>query len=417
MNVDWVIVGSGIVGLTLAREITRRFPGDKILILEKEKELAKHASGRNSGVLHAGIYYPPGTVKASLCVEGRRAMKAYCQERSLPLLEGGKVIVPKSEEEMSQIEKLAENARLNGVSGVEIIDTKCLLELEPFAFPASRALYSPVTAVISPKAVMQSMVSELQNFPNVHLLFHEGVVSIDSQTKTIQSRTMKISYGHLINAAGAFADKIAHSCGVGHRYRILPFRGSYFLLDPKSPLKIRSNIYPVPDLKVPFLGIHFTRSTSGEVYVGPSALPALGRVNYNLLKDIDWGELPSNLISLADSYLSNRQGLRHLMHKEVRQLSKGHFCATAKRLVPQLEMDHLLPSSKVGIRAQLMDLKSKQLLMDFHVENGKNSTHILNAVSPAFTCSIKFAEYVLDRYVCGNVSSKLGSSRPAEASL
>jgi L-2-hydroxyglutarate oxidase LhgO len=374
---DTIVIGGGIVGLAIARELLSRDPNQRIAIFEKEPELGRHASGRNSGVLHSGIYYPPASLKGRLCTEGARLMREYCDERKLPIARIGKVIVPASEAEDGQLEVLLERATANGARA-EIVNAA---DYEPEARDG-RALFSPDTSVVDPKRILTGVAGELRA-AGVEFVFNRDVTEVDRGT-----------YGFLVNAAGLHADRIARPFGVGERYTILPFRGRYYKL--AAPFVIRRLIYPVPDLRVPFLGVHFTNAIDGTTYVGPTAMPALGRENYSGLHGIRMGDAVSIATTIVRQYASNRQGFRTLLHQEAARLLKRNYAAAARALVPRLETKHLKPSTKAGIRAQLFDRVKNELVMDFVVERGERSLHILNAVSPGFTTAFSFARFALD---------------------
>lgn len=392
---DFVIIGAGIMGLTMARELCAKHPHASMLVLEKESQLGLHASGRNSGVLHSGIYYPENSLKAKFCHEGARSLKAYCEERGLPIHHTGKLILPTKASDASTLEMLYQRARKNGAQ-VSYIQDDELRQREPAAFSATgTALFVPETAVIDPKQVLDSVFQELQK-KQVHFFFNTPCFNINSQKKTVQAATNTISYGHLINAAGLYADVIAQRCGVGDHLAMIPFKGFYHELSPTSSIKLNHLLYPVPDLQVPFLGIHFTKSVTGKVYIGPTAIPALGREHYKGLHGINWREAGETLWHISQTYIKNQQGFRHYAHQEPWRFIKKHFVACARALVPQLTSEEVVKSNKVGIRAQLYDKRKKELIMDFMLEKTAHETHILNAVSPGFTSAFSFAAWVVN---------------------
>lgn len=395
---DFLIVGAGIIGLAMARELRIRHPGASIAVLEKEDSIGKHASGRNSGVLHSGIYYKEGSLKAKVCAEGAREMAAYCKERGLPLLQIGKVILPVSMEDRPQLDLLYQRAKANGAR-IEIIDKEQLREIEPAAHSAlGKAIYAPETSVIEPRSILDSLSKELKK-DRIQIIYNTSVRTINKYKKTVASGTTVYHYGHLINTAGIFADKIAEAFDVGRKYVMVPFKGLYYDLSPMSALQINHLIYPVPDLNVPFLGVHFTKSVTGKVYVGPTAIPALGRENYSGVDGMDLSETARNLLRMGRLYFSNQQGFRRYAHEEATRFIKKYFVQAACNLVPDLVSSDLVPSKKVGIRAQLLDTKQNELVSDFLVEREENSTHILNAVSPAFTSAFSFSRLVVDQYI------------------
>lgn len=395
---DFLIVGAGIIGLAMARELRARHPKASIAVLEKEDSIGQHASGRNSGVLHSGIYYKEGSLKAQVCAEGAREMAAYCKERDLPLSQTGKVILPVSMDDGPQLDLLYKRAKANGAR-VEIIDKDQLKEIEPAARSVlGKALYAPETSVIDPKRILASLSKELEK-DRIQIIYNSPVHTISKHRKTVLSDSSVYSYGHLINAAGIFADKIAKAFDIGQKYVMAPFKGLYYDLSPKSALQINHLIYPVPDLNVPFLGVHFTKSVSGNVYVGPTAIPALGRENYTGLDGMNLSEAAINLMRMGRLYLCNQQGFRRYAHEEASRFIKKYFIQAARNLVPDLVPSDLVPSKKVGIRAQLLDTKQNKLVSDFLVERAENSTHILNAVSPAFTSAFSFSRLVVENYI------------------
>ena len=279
-----LICGAGVVGLTLARDLVAA-GYDDILIIDKEPEPGRHASGRNSGVLHAGIYYAPGTLRARSCLEGNFRMKQYCEEHGLPLFKSGKVIVARDESELPTLRQLYERASQNGAK-VELIDERQLAEIEPNAKSAGQALFSHYTAVVDPKAILKSITAELSATGKVRMVFGSrftGIEGREGKRLRIGTSAGPISCAFFVNAAGAYGDVVAHAFGLGRNYRLIPFKGIYKKVRPDRAHLFRGSIYPVPNIKNPFLGVHFTRSAHGDVYVGPTAIPALGRENYGIL--------------------------------------------------------------------------------------------------------------------------------------
>ncbi len=389
-----MICGAGIVGLTIARELVSRGYKD-ILIIDKEPEIARHASGRNSGVLHAGIYYAPGSLRAVSCLSGNFKMKEYCREKGLPLLETGKVIVARNESEIPTLLELYDRATANGAK-VEIIDEKRLAAIEPNAKTTSKALFSHYTAVVNPRAVMQSLYDDLAESGKVSFMLGTKFITTDG-SNTITTDKGKISCGMFINCAGSYSDQVARPFGFGEGYRLIPFKGIYKKLKKEKAHLIKGSIYPVPNLKNPFLGIHFTRSASGDVYLGPTAIPAFGRENYGILSGLD-AEAFDIIIRDAILFFKNKK-FRSVAFEEPRKYFFKYFFNDAKKLVKELSPEDLESSTKVGIRPQLVDLKRNELVMDFLVKNDTKSVHILNAISPAFTSSMYFAEMIAENYI------------------
>jgi L-2-hydroxyglutarate oxidase LhgO len=387
-----LIIGAGITGLTLARELVQR-GADDILILEKEASLGAHASGRNSGVLHAGIYYTPDTLKAKFCAEGNRLMKSFCREKGLAVKESGKVIVAKNPAEAAQLQDLKHRADQSGARAI-LIDPKELSEIEPYAATCEQALYSPDTAVIRPREVLTALETELT-------LSKKAVVSygtaFHSRLGKGRVRTSKgeIRFEKFINAAGAYADRIAHQYGLGGEYKILPVKGTYQkLVEPRTFL-VKGNIYPVPDLRNPFLGIHLTRTIDNDVFIGPTALPALGRENYGLWDG--WSSETPLILYRNAALLVNNPAFRHAALTETRTVLKRFAYRESRKLLPALRLQDLTRTDKVGIRPQLINWPTQKLVMDFVLLQEDDSLHVLNAISPAFTSSMAFAKYLADR--------------------
>jgi L-2-hydroxyglutarate oxidase LhgO len=394
-SADFVVVGAGIVGLTIALELKRRLPEARVLLLEKEAEPGRHSSGRNSGVLHSGIYYPPASLKARVCGQGAREWMDYCEERGLPLSRIGKVLVPLREEDGAQIDLLEKRAAENGVDAVRVGEAE-LKELEPEARSATgEALFVRSTSVVSSVDSFASILRDVAD-AGIEILCDGKIDRVDIRARELVWGGERIAYGHVVNTAGLHADSVGHLFGVGERYTLLPFKGIYWKLDPASGIDIRHLIYPVPDLRVPFLGVHTTTAIDGTVYVGPTAVPAFGRENYRGMEGVSGDELFRIFTHLGSQYLSGRNGFRRLAWQEGRRYFKRWFAEAAQNLLPRLKPEHLLPCTKVGIRAQMLDKNTGELVTDFLVEGGPASTHVLNAISPAFTSAFPFARHVVD---------------------
>lgn len=393
---DFIIIGAGILGLTTANELKKRYPEAHIVLLEKEPRVGMHASGRNSGVLHSGIYYGSETIKAKVCSAGAARMRQFAEEHGIPCHRSGKVIIATGEQDIPIVERLLNNARENKIRA-ERLGEKEIKEIEPHARPYKVGIYSPDTAVIDSLAVVRKLADLLSN-RGIEILFNEEAGEIKSEDRVVHTRRGRYGYGHLFNCAGANADLIAKKMGLGRSYTLLPFKGIYYKLRPERSHLVRGSIYPVPDIGLPFLGVHLTRVISGDVYVGPTAIPAFGRENYSILGGIKVMEGVRIGGQMARMYLRNHQNFRLLVHTEIRKYRKPHFLEAARRLVPELTSDDLIPSDKVGIRPQLVNTREKKLEMDYIIEQTPTSTHVLNAISPAFTSSFVFAELLVDRY-------------------
>lgn len=400
---DFLVIGAGVVGVTIALELKRRQPRAKVVLLEKEPEPGRHSSGRNSGVLHSGIYYPPGSLKARVCGQGAREMADYCRERGLALNPIGKILLPLRPDQAGQLDLLEERGRLNGVA-TERLDAASLARLEPDARSATgEALLVPMTSVVSSAEVFAAILADARAV-GIEIRCGGTLGTVDSTAGTLDWAGQAIAYGHAINSAGLHADTVAQRFGVGHRYTLLPFKGIYWKLDPAAPIRVNHLVYPVPDLRVPFLGVHTTTAIDGTVYIGPTAIPAWGRENYRGAAGVTPGELVRIGGHLVRQFARGQDGFRRLTWQEGRRAFKPWFAEAARALLPALRPEHLLPSDKVGIRAQMLDRETGKLVNDFLVEGGPRSTHVLNAISPAFTSAFPFARHVCDHHVLESVA-------------
>ena len=392
---DFIIVGAGIVGLTTARALLHRRYGS-VLILEKESELGQHASGRNSGVLHTGIYYSANSLKARVCAEGAKLLRNYALEHGIQIRKTGKVIVATEPEAIPTIDILLERAKANGAT-VEKIGEAELKRIEPEAKTYEVAIFSPETSVIDAKQVLSALEEEVKSLGG-ELIKSSPVNEIDLNNRAVKTESGSWIYGHLINAAGLHADQIAHRMGVGRQYRILPFKGIYRKLKPNLASRFRGSIYPTPNPNMPFLGVHFTKTIHDEVLVGPTAIPAFGRENYGFFDDLNPVDSPRIIRDLALMFTQNKDGFRKLIKEESARYWPPTFLKCAQTLVPSIRAEDFMPGeTMVGLRAQLIDSSEMKLVMDFVIKGGPHSTHILNAISPAFTGSLAFAELVADR--------------------
>ncbi len=391
----YLIIGAGAVGLAMAKRLLDLGHQD-VCILEKESRVGVHASGNNSGVLHAGVYYPSDTLKAKFCLEGNRRLKAYCHERGLPILACGKALVATQEADLATLDTLYARGTANGAK-LEWLNQAELNKREPSARTfGDRALWVHDTAIVDPLSVVQSYAQDIER-QGGRILLNTKFLGRKDQT-TILTSQGDMKFKILINCAGGYADQVAHAFGVGLDYRLIPFKGIYRkLVAPEGRCPVNGNIYPVPNIENPFLGVHFTRKINGDIYVGPTAIPALGPENYGILSGV--GKEALGIISADVKLFFHNSKFRRVALTEPRKYLRHFLFQDAKKLVHQLEPSWLKPSHKVGIRPQLVDMKRHTLMMDFLVEKAANSVHILNAISPAFTCSLAFAESVVSEYL------------------
>ena len=393
---DFVVIGTGIVGLTTAYELLKRRPHVKIAFIEKEPVPGMHASGRNSGVVHCGIYYDSSTLKAQVCSQGARKMIEFARSEGIAYQQNGKLILAINQEQLATVDKLMINAAESGIKAERITKNKINL-IEPYAAKGEEAIFCAETAVIDNLLIIQRLHQKLERL-GVEFIFNCKVNSIDSDNK-IETDQGIINYGFLINCAGAYADLIAKMLGIGCQYALIPFKGIYWKLNKSEYSKVKSNIYPVPDISMPFLGVHLTKTITGDVYAGPTAIPALGRENYGLIKGMEPLESFEVAKELAVLYWKNDGNFRKSANLELAKYNKGYFYNAVRKLVPSIAIDDLVHTPKVGIRPQLVNKVTNKLEMDYILLRGQSSIHVLNAISPAFTSSFSFAELIVNQII------------------
>ncbi|MBI2665460.1 L-2-hydroxyglutarate oxidase [Candidatus Woesearchaeota archaeon] len=387
--VDFLIIGAGVIGLTIARCLIRENSNYNIIIIEKEEDVAKHASGRNSGVLHAGFYYTADSLKAKFTAEGNKAMREFCKEKGITVNECGKLVVAKTEEELQTLYELERRGLRNGVK-VQLIDDLEAKRLEPEVKTYRKALFSPTTASVNPIEVCNSLKEEVLQ-GGVNIYFNCEFISRIGKDQ-IKTSLGEYTANYIINAAGLYADKIAQQFGFGKDYVILPFKGIYLEYDGKD---IHKNIYPVPLLKNPFLGVHFTKTADGRTKIGPTAIPAFWRENYSW-RNFKFKEFLTIFYYESILFFTNKFGFRDLAIEEIKKYRKKNLIQSSQHLADGVCVEKSKHFTKPGIRAQLLHKKNLTLVQDFIVEGDEHSIHILNAVSPAFTCSIPFSKYLVE---------------------
>lgn len=389
---DFIVIGGGIVGLSIARELKSRFSDATVTVLEKEDSLGRHASGRNSGVIHAGFYYSADSLKAKFTRAGNQAMTAYCEARSIPLNKCGKLVVAKDESELPQLDELLRRGERNNVPLESLTDEEAR-EIEPRVKTCQRAIFSPTTSSADPLRVIRAME---QDAIKEGIVIRTGVSYLRKEQGAIVTSAGQISAGHVVNAAGLYADRVALDFGYSANHRILPFKGLYLYSDEPAGA-LRTNVYPVPDLRNPFLGVHFTVRDDNRIKIGPTAIPAFWREQYRGFDNFRFGEFVEVLFREAGLMLSSSFDFKKLAVEEVQKYSRPRLVALASKLARGVRLQDYTRWGQPGIRAQLLDLKARKLEMDFVIEGDEHSTHLLNAVSPGWTCSIPFALYVVDR--------------------
>ena len=391
-SVDVAVIGGGIVGLALADAWLAREPGASVVVFDKEDHLGAHASGRNSGVIHAGFYYAPESLKARLTRQGNELLREFCEERGVRVRETGKVVVITNEDQHPALLELHRRGLANGVE-LELVDETGLYELEPLARTIGAALWSPNTAVANPLGVVEALAARVRE--------RGGRVELSTAVTSAGRgwiRTAggaRINVGHVINAAGLYADEVAHWFGFGTEYRMLPFKGLYWYGTWEAN-RLRRHVYPVPDARNPFLGVHLTVTVDGRAKVGPTAIPALWREDYGGIAGFD----PAEALKIAGLYprflTSKHHDIPGLLRSELPKYSRRHLVEQAAALVPSVTPATFSIRGRTGVRAQLLHKPSGRLEMDFIVEGDADSTHMLNAVSPAWTSSLAVGKYVVD---------------------
>ena len=379
-----IIVGGGIVGLAVGLEITQRFPRLRLLLLEKEHRVGRHQSGHNSGVIHSGVYYKPGSLKAKLCVTGAAAMVEFCREHGIPHQVCGKVIVATHEEEFPRLEELRRRGAANGLTGLQSIGPEELREIEPNA-SGLRALVVPATGITDYAAVCDKY-AEIITARGETILTSTEVTGIKRHGDEITVETSRGAFSgkSLINCAGLFSDRISRMAGDDPQVMIVPFRGEYYDLIPERSSLVRSLIYPVPDPRFPFLGVHFTRRISGSVDAGPNAVLAFRREGYKRT-DFNLRDLGSSLI-FPGFWRMAAKNWRSGLDEFHRSFSKPAFVRALQRLVPEVGDEDLVPGGS-GVRAQALT-RDGALVDDFQFVPSGRMLHVLNVPSPAATASL-----------------------------
>ena len=385
------VIGGGILGIAIARQLT--LTGDaRVSVIEKEDRVAAHQTGHNSGVVHAGLYYQPGSLKARLCARGRRLTREFCQEWAVPYRALGKLVVAVSEQELPRLDDIERRSRINQVPGLARLDAVQMAEIEPHVSGVA-ALHSPETAVVDFATLTETMAQQVRSSGGeIHL--KQEVVGVDQTTDgvTVATTSGTHRFDRLIVCAGLQSDLVARMVGASPSPRILPFRGEYWTLAPSRADLVRGMIYPVPDPKFPFLGVHFTRGVYDDVHVGPNAVPALAREGYSwgvvslrdTLGSLTWPGAPT----LARRHW--RMGAREISAS----LSKRLYHRQARVFIPELALRDLSEKSGAGVRAQAWD-KDGSLVDDFAVDQVGPVTLLRNAPSPAATSAMAIAEYVV----------------------
>ena len=387
---DVLIIGAGVVGLATGIALLEADPAKKVIIAEKEKALALHASGRNSGVLHAGFYYSPDSLKAKFCRDGNKELRILAKKYNIPVREVGKVVVVRNDDENTRLETLFQRGIKNGVD-LEILDASQLNKYEPLAITHERFLWSSTTAVSDPKAIVNAMRQEFERLGGtIHYNTKLSLKEIDNEIRDTQN---KYDAKHIVNAAGAQADRISRAVNVGTEYAMLPFMGVYRATDEKN-LPLQRLVYPVPHPINPFLGVHFTLTVDHKVKIGPTAIPIAGREQYSALSGWSRSDITQALKGMTALMRGKAHDVSAILTTEWPKIIQHLLVKESLGLVPTAGDVHDWHKKPPGIRAQLVHLPTGKLEQDFVVQKKLNSTHILNAVSPGWTSAIPFGRWV-----------------------
>ena len=389
---DIAIIGGGIIGLATAMKLTQQFPRKKVVVVEKETEVARHQTGHNSGVIHAGIYYAPGSQKANFCYAGSKALREFCDQKGIEYEMCGKLIVATNESEIPRLEELYLRGTANGVKGLEMVGKERLQEIEPHTVGVM-ALFSPDTGIIDYTKVSEAYAMEMrENGGDLLTNARLRRISRSDGRLLLETSRGELSAKFLVNCAGLHTDKVASMMGVDTGVRIIPFRGEYFTIRPERSHLVNGLIYPVPDPRFPFLGVHFTKRITGGVEAGPNAVLAFAREGYRKT-NIDFGD---SLKTLAYPGFW-RMSLKHWktgIQEQYRSAIKSVFVRSLQTLVPEILGSDLYEPG-AGVRAQAVDRKGL-LLQDFSIAETENAIHVLNAPSPGATASLTISQHIVD---------------------
>ena len=391
---DHIIIGAGIIGISLGLALLERNPNRKVLIIDKENKPGVHASGRNSGVLHAGFYYSPDSLKAKFCRLGNLELRKFCKENNLRILETGKVVVCQDKQDVLRLEELYCRGVENGVD-IELHSFQELSRIEPAAQTIDKFIWSPTTAVGSPKDVIEKL-SEKFVKSGGKFLFNQKVKLIKKNNEVlIQTKSANYFAKAIINSAGAYAAELAKQVNVGREYVCMPFLGAYKKTNllSQNPKRL---VYPVPNPVNPFLGVHTTITLNNELKIGPTAFPVIGKEQYKAIDGFSFKDLAEFLSSSRALLRSNSVNLLGLAQEEVLKLFTKPLLKRTQKLSDSLQINKNWVKHPSGIRAQIINTKTKTIEMDYIVESDKNVVHVLNAVSPGWTSSLPFARWVVE---------------------
>jgi len=394
---DFLVIGSGIIGLSIGIALLESRPNLKVSIFEKESNYGMHASGRNSGVIHAGFYYSPESFKARFCADGNKELKALCKENNLPLKVTGKVVVTSSIDEVGRLEAIYHRGLENKIE-LELLDENQLIKFEPAARTHQKFLWSPTTAIADPRSVIDYLALKFKKLGGV--IVTGNAIKLREYNGSIKAFTQnkEIPTNYIVNTAGVYADQIARSVGVGTEFACLPFKGIY-RVSKKLNSSPKTLIYPVPHPVNPFLGVHITLTLDGDIKIGPTALPLFGREQYSATDYVQFREIKDSLKSLLSLIKGKEYDLGEILRDEMPKTLTKFIVRDIARIVPGIKEANHWKKLKPGIRAQLVNVNTGKLEQDFIVRKSNNSIHVLNAVSPGWTSSLPFGRWIAESII------------------
>lgn len=387
---DVAIIGGGINGIATGIALLESKANIRVVILEKEAGIGLHASGRNSGVLHSGFYYSPKSLRAKFCKEGNIELTNFCKNNKIPILNTGKVVVSRNEAELNALTRLAERGHENDID-LELLPANQLKSIEPLARTVHSFIYSPTTSVSDPILVIEKLLEKYLLFggkikysQKVQIMCDKGEVVIDPQ--------LKIKAKFIVNVGGVHSQKISQQIGIGNEYGFIPFLGQY-LISPNN-IGLKSLVYPVPNPDRPFLGVHLTVTINNKIKIGPTAIPVLGKEQYTISSKLGSSEIAETLKSMWHFIRKNPREVSKFLAHEWSTLNTKKLVNEASYIVPDVSIINDWQRGNAGIRAQLVDLKTGVLVEDFSTKEFQNSLHLLNGISPGWTCSLPFGRYL-----------------------
>ena len=390
---DVLILGAGIIGLSIGVALLESRPGIKVIISEKEKTLALHSSGRNSGVLHAGFYYSPDSLKARFCKDGNFEIRQLAKKYGIPVKNVGKVVVARNNDENIRLGKLYERGIKNGID-IELMNESSLSRFEPLAVTYERFLWSPTTGVSDPVSIINALYNEFTTLGG--LVVFNTAIALANLNNEIYDSSNQFNANYIINAAGAQSDKISRKVGVGLEYAMVPFMGVYKATYSRN-LPLRSLVYPVPHPINPFLGVHFTLTVDDKVKIGPTAIPVIGREQYSVFSGWSATDSFETFKGIKSLIKGNRHNFSEILSTELPKFIEPLLVKESCRLVPSANQVTNWFRKPPGIRAQLVNTNTGMLEQDFVVKSKHNSLHVLNCVSPGWTCALPFGRFISDQ--------------------